>query len=197
MVSGCFLLQVLLQLHESLVSIIIDLSYSETKFDKLNRLLRHNMIPTQMSLPFDCFVIDQLFRIQATTYWNGWKFPLQYIVQLMVKLKPIHKISYKLQPYMPCSIVVLRKSFTNPIHGIIAPLDAKLGLSNSSNWCHSQYYFLSTTFIHKNQHQSSHFTVHRTCAFLLIAQLLLRTDAIPSRSHFIYIYKLKQTHTFK
>ena len=51
-------LQVLLQLHESLVSIIIDLSYSETKFDKLNRLLRHNMIPTQMSLPFDCFVID-------------------------------------------------------------------------------------------------------------------------------------------
>ena len=34
MVSGCVLLQVLSQLHELLVSIIIDLSYSETNFDK-------------------------------------------------------------------------------------------------------------------------------------------------------------------
>ena len=71
------------------------------------------------------------------------------------KKRTISKNSYELHQYMPCCILVLLVQFTLLLlHVRLSKAFARFSIP-----CHRQYYFRSTTFIHKNQRQRSHFAV--------------------------------------
>ena len=107
---------------------------------KLNRL-RH-MISTQMSLPYDCFGIDQLFRIQPlTSHISEWIGNSTFCTSYCVKYSSTIGISYELKPYMPlCLVIRLIPPSLLLLHCIPSKAFARFSIP-----CHCQKYFVRSS----------------------------------------------------
>ena len=133
-------------------------TFNQNKTLKL--VQKPNVIPTQICVPVDCSRINRsiYYRPPHQTYRNGWKIRLSATFyksydcktltssQNFLRITPVHASWYL------CS--------TDPIHVTIASRKTEQSVCEIFNPCHRQIILLfsSSTFIHKNQRQSSLFT---------------------------------------